>query len=58
LFKCKPFHDFSGSEETVCGVKVESPLFTQAPSPIEEECDLKNSDYEEENVSETAVKSR
>ena len=44
---------FSGSEEAVCGVKVESPLFTQAPSPFQEECDLKNSDYEEENVPET-----
>ncbi len=48
---------FSGSEEAVCGVKVESPLFPQVPSPIEEECDLKNSDNEEEHVTET-VKSR
>jgi hypothetical protein len=49
---------FSVSEEAVCGVKVESPLFPQAPSPFQEECDLKNSDYEEENVTETALKSR
>jgi hypothetical protein len=54
---CLILNHFSGSEEIVSGVKVESPLFPQAPSPFQEECDLKNSDYEEENVAET-VKSR
>jgi hypothetical protein len=54
---CLIVNYFSGSDETVCGVKVESPLFPQAPSPFQEECDLKNSDNEEEHVTET-VKSR